>query len=226
MIHKLPWWVGLGGMTLSLIAGVVNAVGFESFTHQGVTHVTGTTTQLGAALGDGRFDAAPHFALVIAAFFAGATLSGLLIHATTLKLGRRYGAALVLESLLLLLALLLLRAGRVEGEYVASVAAGLQNAMASMYSGAILRTTHVTGIVTDLGTLLGHRLRGGKVEGVRVRLLLLLLLGFFLGAVAGSLLFRRFEFLALLLPVAVTGIAGVSYTVVAQRALVAEESAS
>jgi uncharacterized membrane protein YoaK (UPF0700 family) len=44
----------------------------------------------------------------------------------------------------------------------ASAACGLQNAMVSTYSGAIIRTTHITGTVTDLGAMIGQYLRGHR----------------------------------------------------------------
>lgn len=225
MIHKLPWWVGLGGAVLAFIAGIVNAVGFESFTHQAVTHLTGTTSQLGLAIGHGELALAPHLLLLIGSFFAGAVVSGVVVHAATLKLGRRYGAVLTLESLLLLLAIALLRQRMVAGEYVASAACGLQNAMASMYSGAILRTTHVSGIITDLGVLLGHKLRGDAVDGRRVRLLGLVLLGFVVGSIAGAVLFGWFDYGALYVPAALTGSAGLLYAGLRHRALVRERAA-
>lgn len=226
MINRLPWWVGLGGMVLAFIAGVVNAVAFSSFAHQGVTHLTGATTQLGLSLGEGNYNLAVHLLLVIAAFFVGATVSGVLIHSVTLKLGRRYGAALTLESVLLTGAWLALRRGHVAGEYLAGVACGLQNAMASLYSGAILRTTHVTGIFTDLGVQLGHRLRGDPIEMRRVRLLTLVLLGFVGGAIAGGLLFRSFASGALLLPATLTGATGLVYSWWSHRQLLRERAAA
>ena len=39
MIHKLPRWIWFGAAVLSFIAGIVNAVGFLGFQHQGVTHL-------------------------------------------------------------------------------------------------------------------------------------------------------------------------------------------
>lgn len=42
---------------------------------------------------------------------------------------------------------------------------GLQNAMMSTYSGAVIRTTHVSGMFTDLGIFLGHFLISGFLYG-------------------------------------------------------------
>ena len=49
----------------------------------------------------------------------------------------------------------MLERGSDRRNYLASVGCGLQNATTSTYSGAVVRTTHVTGLFTDLGILLG-----------------------------------------------------------------------
>lgn len=190
MLQKLGYWAWLGGAALAGIAGMVNAIGYLSYSHQGVTHLTGTASQLGIAVHAGDTVNTGHLVLVIVAFFSGAVLSGYIIRRQTLKLGRRYGMALGLEGALLCMAALLMRRHHEAGSYFASAAFGLQNAMASTYSGAILRTTHVTGIVTDLGAMLGHALRGMEIEWPRARLYLMVLGGFTAGGVVGAALFR------------------------------------
>lgn len=55
---------------------------------------------------------------------------------------------------------------------------GVQNAMVSHYKGTIIRTTHLSGVLTDLGLALGYRMRGLIVERRRVVLHLLILSGF------------------------------------------------
>jgi len=98
------------------------------------------------------------------------------------------------------------------GSYFASAACGLQNAMASTYSGAVLRTTHLSGMFTDLGAALGHFLRGIPVDWIRVRLYAMLIGSFFLGGIAGSLLFATFGPATLYLPAAFTGTVAAGYT--------------
>jgi uncharacterized membrane protein YoaK (UPF0700 family) len=70
--------------------------------------------------------------------------------------------------------------------YWAALACGIQNAMASSYCGLVLRTTHVTGIVTDIGILIGHWLRHRREEPWRLLFLSCLLGGFALGGVGGA----------------------------------------
>ena len=77
---------------------------------------------------------------------------------------------------------------------------GLQNAVITKLSNAEIRTTHVTGIVTDIGIELGklYYLNGKPFDGrlkvrsdrPRLRLLSLLALSFFVGGVAGALGFK------------------------------------
>jgi uncharacterized membrane protein YoaK (UPF0700 family) len=211
MFARLPRWVLFGGVVLAFIAGIINATGFLGVQHQGITHLTGTTTLLGTAIGQGDVAAMLHFAALIGAFVAGCVASGVIIQDSTLRLGRRYGVVLAVEALLLVAAVPLLGAGQVAGEYLASAACGLQNAMASTYSGAVLRTTHFSGTLTDLGIFLGHRLRGLPVDTRRVRLLLALVSAFLAGAVAGTWLFQAFAYAALYVPAAATGLVGVGY---------------
>ncbi len=96
------------------------------------------------------------------------------------------------EAVALATATVLLRAGVSAGVPVAAFACGIQNGMASSYYGLIIRTTHVTGIVTDLGVILGQRIRGHPVEGWKPLLLAGLLIGFLLGGIAGQLMLTAF----------------------------------
>ena len=64
MISKLPRWVWFGGALLAFIAGAINSVGFLGFQHQGVTHLTGTTTLLGVALAAHHGSQALHLLVV------------------------------------------------------------------------------------------------------------------------------------------------------------------
>ena len=215
MLQKLGSWAWIGGASLSAIAGMVNAIGLLGYSHQAVTHLSGSSTLLSVALA--RLDplAIFHLGGILLAFLAGAIVSGYLIRRQTLKLGRRYGAALAIEGGLLFLAAALLHRNHPGGIWLAASAAGLQNAMATTYSGAILRTTHVTGIVTDIGSALGHALRGLPVDWPRVRLQALVFSGFLAGGVAGALLFGRYGTDALYCPAAFTLAVALAYSVYA-----------
>ena len=65
--------------------------------------------------------------------------------------------------------------------------------MVSTYSGTVVRTTHLSGMWTDLGIFLGHhfaRIAGGR--GV-LRMCFLIISAFFCGGVAGALAFLALQ---------------------------------
>ncbi|HEV8693088.1 MAG TPA: YoaK family protein [Lysobacter sp.] len=208
---QLPRWVWIGAGSLACVAGMVNVVGYLGFEHQAITHLTGTTTLLGAALSACDLRAASHLLGVAVAFVVGSAISGMVIQDSTLRLGRRYGVALAVESLLLFVAVPLFKQQQFAGALCAAMACGLQNAMATTYSGAAVRTTHLSGMFTDLGIGLGHALRGMALPKRRLALSALIITAFFVGGVIGAWLFRHLGYDALAVPAAMTGLVGIGY---------------
>lgn len=215
---RLPTWVWIGAVALSSVAGMVNVVGFLGFEHQAVSHMTGSTSQLGMAIAQGDWRAVGHLWGLLIAFSLGAMLSGLLIQADTVQLGRRYGVALAIESALLLVAIPLFEQQQIWGALAAAMACGLQNAMATTFSGAVVRTTHLSGMFTDLGIGLGHLLRGLPLQVRRLTLSGLIISGFLGGGIAGAWLFMYFRYDALLAPALLTGLTGIVYVMYQQWA--------
>lgn len=203
MTKKLPAWVEWGAWLLAFNAGGINAVGLLSLEHQAISHVTGSASWLGLALAKGNLGQVLHLTLVIIAFFIGAALSGWIIKDESLKLGRRYSVCLAIEAGLLFASLNGFSSDAPTAALWASAACGIQNAMVSTYSGAVIRTTHISGTVTDLGIYFGHWLRGIPVEARRVRLHALAVIGFLVGAAGGAMAWLRWSFAALWLPVGI-----------------------
>jgi uncharacterized membrane protein YoaK (UPF0700 family) len=123
---------------------------------------------------------------IVAGFLLGAIVSGVIIGGRKLVPGRRYGVALLVEGMVLAGGALLLRHGEPLGITLAALACGIQNAMASSYYGLVIRTTHVTGIVTDIGVMLGHWLRHRHIRVWKLFLLGSILVGFFAGGIVGA----------------------------------------
>ncbi len=203
-------WVFAGAVSLAALAGFVNVV-VLGFFHVPVSHMTGAVSRLSTdvALAD-RADLRVILSIV-GGFFAGAVLSGILIGGRRLRPGRRYGGVLLLEGAALAVATLLLQRGHASGVTLAAAACGLQNAMASSYYGLVIRTTHVTGIVTDLGVMLGHWLRHRRVPAWKALLLLSILAGFFGGGVLGAVAYAGIGTLALGLAATGCVVAGAGY---------------
>ncbi len=200
MISQLPKWVEIGAFILALIAGFVNAVGLLSFEHQSVSHLSGTATLLGTNLLSASMQSIIHLTGVLLSFLFGSIMAGIILHGSTLKLGRHYQTALFLEGILLLLALFFLTQGSFYGHFFASAACGLQNALATNYSGAIIRTTHVTGIFTDLGLMIGCSIRGKELDKRKAKLFISIITGFIIGGTLGAFLYNHYQFMALLFP--------------------------
>ena len=185
-----PAWIPIGGGGLAFTAGYVNAVGFTGALRHGVTHITGQVTRVGIAMAAGDWTGVVHAASIVVWFFGGAVLSGALIRRPELSARRRrYSAVMAVEAAILAFAGWRIACGDLWADNLVAMAAGLQNAMATSYSGAVVRTTHMSGIATDLGILVGQSLRGEPVPWQRVGLLTVLFAGFLVGGMIGALLY-------------------------------------
>jgi len=216
LVSKLPKWVELGAFILALIAGYVNAVGLLGFEHQSVSHLSGTATLLGTGILNSASTNVLHLLGVLLSFLVGASISGFLLHDSALKLGRHYDTALFIESVLLFGSAWLLVSGSFYGHFLASAACGLQNALATTYSGAVIRTTHVTGIFTDLGIMIGATFRGEGLDARKAKLFLFIIAGFISGGTVGAMFYYNYQFMALVIPASICLAISVAYRVYAR----------
>ena len=148
---------------LALHAGVLNSVGFVA-TATYTSHMTGLTAIVADHLVLGDFALVGVGIVAILAFVAGAMVCAWVFNwARRRGLRSKFSAVLVLESSLVLIFGGL--ADRVTWEHrmwvfipVLCFTMGLQNAIVTKASNAQIRTTHVTGMVTDIGIELGKLL--------------------------------------------------------------------
>ncbi|GHE98521.1 YoaK family protein [Thalassotalea profundi] len=213
MISKLPRWVEYGAFILALVAGIVNSIGLLGFQHQSISHLSGIATLLGTGMLNSTFIDALHLLIILFSFLIGSAISGYFLRSEALKLGRNYSALLYLEAALLVTAIYFLTQDSLNGHYLASAACGLQNALATTYSGAIIRTTHVTGVFTDLGIMIGAKFRGETFDQRKAILLLLIIIGFIVGGTCGAYLFSLYHIYALFVPAAICLLLATSYAV-------------
>lgn len=201
------------GVGLALIAGALNAGGFLAI-GQYTSHMTGMVSAAADHLALAQLSLALGAVLAVAAFLFGAASTALLVN-----FSRRYRPAWAYAPTLLLEAALLLVFGLVgslllphEIERVSltalllSYVMGLQNALVTKISNAEIRTTHVTGLLTDLGLELGklvywnrsHSGTAPKVEANRRKLKIhaSLVLAFFVGGLGGALGFKHAGFIS------------------------------
>lgn len=213
LISKLPRWIEYGSFLLALIAGMVNAIGILGVNSQSLSHLSGTATLFGSGILTASNADLLHLFLVIMSFLFGAAVSGFFLNSGALKLGRNYSRLLFLEAILLAVATFYLLGDSFQGHYFASIACGLQNALVTTYSGAVIRTTHVTGIFTDLGLMLGARVRGEALDKRKTWLLILIILGFIAGGTIGAYSFAQLSNKAMLVPALMCLFLAVSYAI-------------
>jgi uncharacterized membrane protein YoaK (UPF0700 family) len=201
---------------LALIGGFVNSAGFiliGSFT----SHVTGNVGRLANDLVSGRLAAALAALTMIASFYLGAVLASAVIETRSFqRTPTAYGVALLGEGLLLAVFCVVAtqsvsRHARLLDMQAALLCAamGMQNSMVTRLSGAVVRTTHLTGVVTDLGIETARWLRFRRQRGSErawrrdhghIRLHAIIVLMFTLGAVLGSAAAIGLRQLGMLLP--------------------------
>ena len=194
------------GLTLAFVAGAINAGGFLAV-RQYTSHMTGIVS----AIADDLVLYEYHLVLGgvggLLSFLTGAASSAIMInYSRGRRLHSEYALPLLLEAgLLLCFGLLGVQLSEMRGLFVPLTVMllcfimGLQNAIITKISHGEVRTTHLTGVITDIGIELGKLIywnRGRAPDNQvsadrgRLRILLSLTACFFGGGLAGALGFK------------------------------------
>jgi uncharacterized membrane protein YoaK (UPF0700 family) len=220
-------------ISLSWVSGFTNVIALLACGSM-VSHMTGMTTWFGQAVAAGQWKAVFFLGFTVAMFLLGAMASAAMTEGARRHGFRsKYIMPMLVEALLLTVfgvGLQLLHAGKMgEGHAAiwwmvgaASMAMGLQNATITRISGNVVRTTHLTGVLTDLGlesvqyvlwwrdkVKSRHWSRNGRLFKVSrrhptvLRLLLLasIFASFLLGVVIGSWAYARWPSYAMIAPI-------------------------
>jgi uncharacterized membrane protein YoaK (UPF0700 family) len=204
-----PGWVIPVSALLATLGGFVNAICIMSTLAQPVTHVTGALSNSAIAIGSLDGPALIRFGAVVLAFFAGAVFGGGLAGDRTLALSPRYTIGIFVESAALALCAWALSRDMFVGLLLAAFACSLQNALVSVFTGAVVRTTHITGMVTDLGIYLSHALLGRPIVRFRAKVSFVIVTAFFTGSLLGAFALRAFGYGVLYAPAALVALCGV-----------------
>jgi uncharacterized membrane protein YoaK (UPF0700 family) len=209
--HLVPGALAFAGM-----AGFINSV-VLGFFRTPVSHMTGAVSYFGVDLAEGELADATASLAIIVGFLGGGVIAGALVGAKKLVPGRRYGAALIGEAALLTVAVWLILHDHRLGLPLVAMACGLQNAMTSSYCGLMIRSTHVTGMVTDIGVMLGHWVRHRRVERWKLLFLCVVFSAFGAGCWLGAWIDLRLGPVSLAIPAAGCAIAGAAVWMLAAR---------
>jgi len=168
-----------------------------------VASTTGTVGNIGTNIADGDGGAFIVRLFLVLTFMFGASISGYLIPSSQFSASGNYLSALIIEVVLIMIALILEKY-REKSEwflYFVSAACGLQNALTTTYSGAIIRTTHVTGAVTDIGIQIGRIFVGNVSERWKLLLLIPICVAYAFGSFVAGEVYPKWERQSLLLSV-------------------------
>lgn len=180
-------WIGL----LTFSAGLTNG---EAAWGAGlaVSHHTGNLTQLKLAFKqDLSFGIL--FLCLLLSFFAGSVLAGFIFYKKKIGTSPVYGYFSLVQGVLTIALSLLLSPSWIYGFYLfAALSLGMQNGILMNHRGILVRTTHMTGYMTDAGVALGQSLRRDKKELWKFRYfgihLLIFVAGALMGVAAGEVL--------------------------------------
>ena len=201
------------GTVLAFVAGAANAGGFLAV-GQYTSHMTGMLSSLADNLVLGQLALVGAGLASVLAFVFGAMSTAWIVNwGLRRQLRSAYGLPLLVEAVLLLVFGLFGAAMSLWHTLILPVTVvllcyimGLQNAVITKISQARIRTTHVTGLITDLGIELGKLLYVNRhpdmapvrADRQRLRVHAQLVLSFLVGGVAGAAGFKYLGYVSTL----------------------------
>lgn len=193
---------------LSFVAGVVNVAGFLAV-QKLTTNVTGHFAFFVDEMFKQEFVLAFNFFMYILFFFLGSFFSSFSIELTS-KINERliYSIPIFVESMILITVALfgeeLISTAPTILAYALLFAMGLQNSLVTKISNSTVRTTHLTGLFTDLGIELSQLFfykeseqRAKLFSSIKLRLTIISF--FFLGGLLSGILYTTIHLYVLLL---------------------------
>jgi uncharacterized membrane protein YoaK (UPF0700 family) len=196
---------------MAFVAGAVNAGTFLAVGHY-TSHMTGVVSSMADELAYGDITMAIAALAMMLSFLGGAFVCSTLIsYGQRHRMRSRYAFILVVEAGLMLVFGFMGNRLEQKVEFTLPVTVillcfimGVHNAVTSIISGAAVRTTHMTGTVTDIGIELSrltyvnvHNKKGRQrivANRPKLTLYLLILASFVSGGIIGALGFKHFGF--------------------------------
>ena len=200
------------GSLLAFNAGAINAGGFL-VVGMYTSHMTGFASMVADNLVLGNIKLVLGAVGALLAFTCGAAATAMLVNwARQTHLRSKYALPLLIEAALLLVFGLIGATFNRQTPFAVPFTVlmlafimGLQNALVTKMSSSLIRTTHMTGVVTDLGIELGKLLywnrHGGPIESQvranrdKLRLYAGLLSAFMVGGLVGAAGFKYVGFI-------------------------------
>ncbi len=191
------------GLNLAFIAGAINAGGFIAV-QQYTSHMTGVLSLAADSIVLKNWVSFFSMVLYIFCFILGAATTVIMVMSARKKhLNSQYAWPLIFEAILLIIFGIVSNLYKASSEvYIYYMVAllcylmGLQNALITKISNTTIRTTHVTGMITDIGIELGKLLSSFSYNKEKIFLHSSVVLMFFIGGVLGAYGFKYIGFLS------------------------------
>ncbi|MDB5130166.1 YoaK family protein [Mucilaginibacter sp.] len=189
----------------AVVSGITNVVGMVAFLAF-TSNITGHVANLAKHIVEQNFAEIIVFLIWLFMFFAGAFLSSFIVRSLEDKsYYRAHSIPVIIEIVILLFVAIyghhFYEETQTEREIVIAAilfSMGLQNSLVSIVSGGLIKSSHLTGLFTDLGGDISDWLHPKSKKTVVVRdkiFIRLTVLGFyFLGGIIGGYFFNLYEF--------------------------------
>lgn len=176
---------------LTFLAGAINAIAIFGYDGTTVSHITGLVSKVAINLSEGEAHGLWEVLRIVLVFFIGAVISGIITGERAFYLHKRYGIIILSIGILIIIPYFL------NVKYSVLLFAfimGLQNGMVVSFKGVVVRMTHMSGNITDLGVFIGYKIRGNKNEKIITGLIpFVALFSFILGGIIGIVLYNLID---------------------------------
>lgn len=224
--------LGLASL-LSFVAGLVNVVGFFAV-QKLTTNVTGHFAFFVDEVFKLNLLNAFHIALFVFFFFFGAFFANFMVETySRIRESETYVFPILTEALIIAVIAFtgnyLMKHDPDMIAYSLLFAMGMQNSLVTSISKSIVRTTHLTGLITDMGIEFSqlffykdkiHKSKLLNSIGLRITIIVM----FFVGGVTGGILFEHFGIRSLILG-SVILVGGILYDFIKIRFLLLKRNA-
>lgn len=159
MKKKILIWM----CVLTALAGLINALSVHLFSIT-VSHMTGVITNVVVSAQTGVFANVWWLFSIVVSFLIGAIVSAFITGDRNFFVKPVYGYIVIGIGILIFTGVHVLN---IEGRWIIRLFAflmGAQNGMIISFKGVLVRMTHMTGYITDLGVYIGYKLRGEHKE--------------------------------------------------------------
>ena len=200
---------------LTCLAGAVNAISIFGYDGTTVSHLTGLVSKVAINITEGSFEGVWEVLRVILLFFLGAVVSGFITGERAFYLHKRYGFIIIAIGVLIFIPYFL---PIKYGVLVFAFVMGLQNGMVVSFKGIVVRMTHMSGNITDLGVFIGYKLRKNNNEKLITGLIpFVAIISFIIGGILGILLYKSIHNVVFFITSSIYLILGIVYFILRNK---------